>query len=342
MLKKNVFSWVSSIKFLSLPLAAGLMLFAGSAQAQFELIDDFQGGTIGDTVVNDTTPNVGAGATWDGDLTQDSAHTFESDPDCPANIAMRIEGFGVDDAGAPLPDNSAVTRAQLNTPIAAGATGTLFYRFRVPEAAVGTLDHVIGLTDNPVITNFNFKSGLRNIGNNSFDLRDGGSYEQVAAGLTDNTWYRLWMVTTNTNPGTHACYLQRDDEDASLPFGTQTLLVSTGDAFDYRINGDTDIVNVYFRGANNLGGVMGNDLYFDDVYVNATAADLSNPAVAVMPCVSVLKGDVDTTGTVDFDDIPAFIAVLQGGGFQPEADCDCDMDVDFDDIPAFIAILQGG
>ena len=61
-----------------------------------------------------------------------------------------------------------------------------------------------------------------------------------------------------------------------------------------------------------------------------------------MPCVSVLKGDVDTTGTVDFDDIPAFITVLQGGGFQAEADCDCDMDVDFDDIPAFIAILQGG
>ena len=55
-----------------------------------------------------------------------------------------------------------------------------------------------------------------------------------------------------------------------------------------------------------------------------------------------LKGDVNLTGMVDFEDIPAFIAVLQGGMFQAEADCDCDLDVDFDDIPAFIAILQAG
>ena len=128
----------------------------------------------------------------------------------------------------------------------------------------------------------------------------------------------------------------------SLPFGTQTLLVSGGDAFDFRINGATDIVNVYFRGANNLGGVMGNDLYFDDIYVNPTAADLSNPAVAVTPCMvmSVLKGDVDVSGVIDFSDIAPFIAVLQGGMFQAEADCDCSLEVDFSDIPAFIAILQ--
>jgi hypothetical protein len=57
---------------------------------------------------------------------------------------------------------------------------------------------------------------------------------------------------------------------------------------------------------------------------------------------TVTKGDVDLSGTVDFADIPAFIAVLQSGGFQAEADCDCSTVVDFADIPAFIAILQGG
>jgi hypothetical protein len=54
----------------------------------------------------------------------------------------------------------------------------------------------------------------------------------------------------------------------------------------------------------------------------------------------VVKGDVDLDGDVDFDDIPAFITVLQAGVFLAEADCDCDSDVDFDDIPAFITILQ--
>ena len=52
-----------------------------------------------------------------------------------------------------------------------------------------------------------------------------------------------------------------------------------------------------------------------------------------------LLGDVNLSGVVDFLDIPAFIAVLQSGVFQAEADCDESGMVDFGDIPAFIAIL---
>ena len=54
----------------------------------------------------------------------------------------------------------------------------------------------------------------------------------------------------------------------------------------------------------------------------------------------VVKGDADMDGDVDFDDIPAFIAILQAGMFVAQADADCDLDIDFDDIPAFIVILQ--
>ena len=57
--------------------------------------------------------------------------------------------------------------------------------------------------------------------------------------------------------------------------------------------------------------------------------------------MTVIAGDVDMDGDVDFADIPAFISVLQSGVFQVEADCDCSTFVDFADIPAFIAILQG-
>ncbi len=63
-------------------------------------------------------------------------------------------------------------------------------------------------------------------------------------------------------------------------------------------------------------------------------------ASGVVP-VTVLKGDVDMSGVVDFDDIPAFIAVLIAGEFQAEADVDCSTAVDFSDIPAFVAVLQG-
>ena len=55
---------------------------------------------------------------------------------------------------------------------------------------------------------------------------------------------------------------------------------------------------------------------------------------------AVLKGDVDMDGAVGFSDIVPFVAVLQSGVFQAEADCDCSTVVDFADIPAFINILQ--
>ena len=56
---------------------------------------------------------------------------------------------------------------------------------------------------------------------------------------------------------------------------------------------------------------------------------------------SVLKGDVNLDSAVNFSDIPPFIAILSGGGYQAEADCNCDEVVNFADIPAFIAILSG-
>ena len=52
-----------------------------------------------------------------------------------------------------------------------------------------------------------------------------------------------------------------------------------------------------------------------------------------------LTGDVNLDGVIDFSDIPSFIAILQSGDFQAEADCDQNGEVNFADIPAFIAIL---
>ena len=52
-------------------------------------------------------------------------------------------------------------------------------------------------------------------------------------------------------------------------------------------------------------------------------------------------GDVNLDGVVDFSDISPFIAVLSGGGYQAEADCDEDGLVNFSDISPFIAILSG-
>ena len=57
--------------------------------------------------------------------------------------------------------------------------------------------------------------------------------------------------------------------------------------------------------------------------------------------VSVILGDVDLSGTVDFLDISPFITVLSGSTFQAEADCDENGVVEFLDIAPFIEILAG-
>lgn len=69
---------------------------------------------------------------------------------------------------------------------------------------------------------------------------------------------------------------------------------------------------------------------------------LTISAIFLLPGFAVgqlVLGDVDQDGDVDFSDIPPFIAVLQSGGFQAEADTNADGDVNFSDIPSFIDIL---
>jgi len=54
---------------------------------------------------------------------------------------------------------------------------------------------------------------------------------------------------------------------------------------------------------------------------------------------SVLLGDVNRDGVVDFLDISPFITVLSLGTFQAEADVNGDGTVDFLDISPFILLL---
>jgi len=68
---------------------------------------------------------------------------------------------------------------------------------------------------------------------------------------------------------------------------------------------------------------------------------IDNVSVTSGVVVSVLKGDVDLNGTVNFLDIQPFIGVLSSNGSQAEADCNCDGSVTFLDIQAFIDILAG-
>ena len=54
---------------------------------------------------------------------------------------------------------------------------------------------------------------------------------------------------------------------------------------------------------------------------------------------SVLLGDVNLDGSVDFRDIAPFVGVLASRGFQAEADINEDGEVNFFDISPFIFFL---
>ena len=79
------------------------------------------------------------------------------------------------------------------------------------------------------------------------------------------------------------------------------------------------------------------DIGGSGVFVPINAFSLS-----VTPSANeTLLGDVNLDGLVNFLDISPFIAVLSGGDFQAEADCDQSGFVNFLDISPFIGILSG-
>jgi len=104
-----------------------------------------------------------------------------------------------------------------------------------------------------------------------------------------------------------------------------------------------------------LGG--GNDGYIEQMHLDFRAADQQrgtlfldiNPQLDVVQFVPLL-GDLNDSGMVDFDDIPAFVLAINDPadyrnrfGILPEANGDLDQSgtVDFDDIGPFVALLGG-
>jgi len=70
-----------------------------------------------------------------------------------------------------------------------------------------------------------------------------------------------------------------------------------------------------------------------------TSSNFSNFEIAVTTSGTVLLGDVNMDGIVNFLDISPFIVILTAGDFQAEADINQDGFVNFLDIAPFIGIL---
>ena len=70
--------------------------------------------------------------------------------------------------------------------------------------------------------------------------------------------------------------------------------------------------------------------------------EINSPNDYTVTGATILLGDVNRDGAVNFSDISPFISALSTGELQAEADIDENGVVDFLDISPFIAILSGG
>ncbi len=117
-------------------------------------------------------------------------------------------------------------------------------------------------------------------------------------------------------------------DDNTAPFGAYGILVQLQS--DFTFDGTIEVSSDPFW------------VVFNHGMSSADFQNLALPSFGVGQVVpTVLLGDVNRDGVVNFLDIAPFIAVLSGNGFQAEADCDENGVVNFLDIAAFIAILSG-
>lgn len=193
-----------------------------------------------------------------------------------------------------------------------------------------------------------FPSGQFFQTNNGFDFIAGG--DDLVTSIAPNTDYTGTINIEYTDAtltsfeitvgmsGTGTDGLAFDDSF------TRTVPIADDPGVSVGVNTNTFDLIAFHATSGAFGGTVGPTMGSSTVGEDNNGIDITNVTITFTDIseMDVLKGDVDLDGDVDFDDIPAFISVLQSGMFQAEADADCGGTVGFEDIPAFIAILQGG
>ena len=127
----------------------------------------------------------------------------------------------------------------------------------------------------------------------------------IVAGATADSDYQDWSI------------LYRDDSVFNRFFEGEP-------AIDQQRLVNDGVLSVFVQEGSSNSGVTTSDLHILDFNITDT---------------SILLGDVNLDGNVNFLDISPFIALLSADIYQIEADIDQNDSVDFLDIPAFIGLL---
>ncbi len=237
-----------------------LILSAPRAQAAFVLIDDFSVGITG-------TPLSAYNPSWSAS----THYTIQTDPTNASNLVASLAS----NAG----NNTAATRSfGAANNIADGTTGTIFFRAMYPSGVSGNFgiymqDTIVnGQTGNRRAGVVFAGSTLTEVGSSSGPVTTAGWSSPAK-----DSWYRFWVVMDNLNDQFE---LYAQDEVGGL----QTLLgIGAGTLLNFQ-NGPTSnpIQAIMLLTSNNSVPTGG---FFDDLYVDNTGRNLSNPLAAVQAAI---------------------------------------------------------
>lgn len=222
-----------------LVVAAAPML---QSSATFQQVETFDGLSLG--AVNGQNG-------WRGS----NSISVVSDPENSANRVLLVDRGGVEAYKA------------LPTSIADTSTGTVYFRLRRD----GHVDGFGGSSAQSAPTDFptfetQFGSQVTQTAN-TFMVRDGATFKALGNNFTDRTWHCVWLVANN-QANTYEVYVKGG------AYTTTTRLEAAGQtAFAFR-NGGANPLRTFFTRA---GEQSAGDYYIDDIYVDATAANLAVP-----------------------------------------------------------------
>lgn len=239
---------------LKMTIAVALLVNSSLAMAQWTLLDDFEGSTVGDL-------------SGQGSWTVTNADTYEvaADPlDASNQILFVPTGTGSGGSGAGS-NNASIP---LGSGIADGATGTAFFRMALGRnsAPIGSgtvgADFVFGSSALATPEGWSAYEGYMVMANGNIRLRDGGNGFVNVATYNADEWYNFWLVLDNA----------ADTMDMYSSQGTDpAVLLGTG---GFR-NGTSDpLLTLNLRIGELLDETNGR---LDSLYYDPNGANLTNP-----------------------------------------------------------------
>jgi hypothetical protein len=233
--------YAACLAFLALALGLG----AGTARAEFVLVENFEGLQPG---------SIGGQNGWYASGLSSKVVTLSGQGD--NQVLELIVTSGVLRKGLTIPEDE---------------TRMLFLRFRFD----GHHNYSLGMSHLSAPTEYDdFGPELRRVSaQDRLEIHNGSNYD-VLDELTPRTWYNLWALVDNASGTTRAWLHARDGEAATagdqLAAGAQTV-------FNFRTFSGGDLVNFYLKAAD---GSSGRDpLWLDDIHIENVdgSVNLANP-----------------------------------------------------------------